>query len=151
MHAEINPFQPARFPAHGEVQIDWAGRILSIQARGPFNAEFMLRATQALAAIRAGRPVDGLYLELVHWIDSMLMPPEAWARLELSVQRYVDAGLHGRINLVVAAPDVEARWLMLPRMQAMWGQSRPVELFDDLESAQRRAEAVLAAWPPLPG
>ncbi|MBB5204732.1 hypothetical protein HNQ51_002046 [Inhella inkyongensis] len=150
MRAEINPFQSARFPAHGEVQIDWVGRMLCIRARGPFNAEFMLRATQALASIRTGRPADGLYLEWVHWMDSMLMPPEAWDRLALSVQRFVDADLHGRLNLVIAAPDVEARWLMLPRLQALWGQSRPVEVFDDLESAQRRAEAVLAAWPPLP-
>jgi hypothetical protein len=81
----------------------------------------------------------------------MLMPPEAWARLELSVQRFVEAGLHGRINLVVAEPDVEARWLMLPRMQGLWAQSRPVEVFEDLASAQRRAEELLADWPPFPG
>lgn len=149
MHAEVNPFQPARFPAHGEVEIDWIGRMLRVQARGPFNAEFMLRATQALAATRSARPADGLYLEWVHWMDSMLMPPEAWARFELSVRRYVAAGLHGRINLCIAAPEVEARWLMLPRMVALWGESRPVEVFENLADAQRRAQELLRAWPPL--
>ncbi|MBH9579219.1 hypothetical protein [Inhella proteolytica] len=147
MHAEINPWQPARFPAHGEVQIDWNDRLLLIQARGPFNAELMVRGTTAIADLRAARPADGRYVELVHWQDSMLMPPEAWVRFEKAVRLFVSAGLNGTHTLCVAAPEVEARWLMLPRMVALWEESRPVELFEQLEPALARARE-LTAEPP---
>jgi hypothetical protein len=140
MRVTLDTLKAHRFPGHGELSMDWEGAILHTQARGPFNLEMVQQGMRLLGALGSKLwPADDIVIELVHWHDSMLMPPDAIQYFEQKVMRFAESGRAPRHTLVVAAPDIEARWLMLPRVTKIWQRSRPVEVFESLEPALARA------------
>lgn len=151
MQVTLDTLRRHQFPAHGAMTVDWEGRLLHIQLRGPFNREMVRDGMRLLARLaRQMWPADGRIVELVQWHSSMLMPPEAIADFDRWVAEFAAQGFVPQRTLVVVQPDVEGRWLMLPRLAPSWQGSRPLEVFDDLAQALARAEALLDDLPPLP-
>jgi hypothetical protein len=146
MRVTLDTLKTHRFPGHGELTLEWAGALLHTQARGPFNLEMVEQGLKLMAALGAQCwPAEGLEVELVEWHESMLMPPEAWNLFERKLTRFADIGRVPRHTLLVAPPDIEGRWLMVPRVCALWERSRPVEVFEQLAPAAARASELLAA------
>lgn len=145
MHITLDTLKTHRFPGHGEITVDWAGGLLHTQVRGPFNFEMVQQGMRLIGSLGTELwPADGLVVELVEWHDSMLMPPEALRYVEDKLARFAATGRTPLCTLSVVPAEIEARWLMLPRIKAIWERSRPVEVFETLAPALARASELLA-------
>lgn len=109
-----------RFAAHGTFKIWTDGDILCYDATGPFNLE----ALQALAAARSqivaqwkpGRRVAAL----VHWHQSALMSPEAFAAYGEGLAKFHESANVPVALAWVAAPEVEGMGLMVDKFSTLF-------------------------------
>lgn len=151
MQVTLDTLKHHRFPPHGGMSVNWEGRLMHVQLRGPFNREMVHEGVALLDRMgRSAWPADGRLVELTQWHSSMLMPPDAVEDFRRAVDHFAEQGFNAQHTLIVAAPDVEGRWLMLPKLEPMWRRWRPLEVFDNLPDAMARAQALLQALPPLP-
>jgi hypothetical protein len=132
MHAKLNPWKPGRFPAHGELTVDWEGALMLSRMRGPFNTEAIREGMSLLAHVgQAQWPADGRVVEVVEWIGSMLMSPEALGWFGQCAQRFFDAGFTPVHTVVIAPLDVEGRSFVLPALLKVWTPAHPTTVFTD--------------------
>lgn len=135
----------SRFAPHGEFRIWTEGDVLCYDAIGPFNLE----ALQALATARVqivnawkpGRRVAAL----VHWHNSALMSPDAFAAYGAGLEKFHESANVPVALAWVAGPEVEGMQLMISRFQALFTRRKTnFRLFDSPEPARAWINACLA-------
>jgi hypothetical protein len=134
-----------RFASHGEIKIRTEGDILHYDAIGPFNIE----ALQALAAARTqivtqwrrGR----LVAAVVHWHNSALMSPEAFADFEGGLKKFYESTNTPVALAWISAPEVEGMSLMIAKFVDLFARHNVnFRLFEEKEAALAWVNACLA-------
>lgn len=139
-------FAASRFALHGRCRLTLEGRALRVEASGPFNIEFVQALGRMLDAAARCLPEDGRFVEWVALRDSLLMPPEAFELLRAYTLRAQRGGYRPQAMLLLVPAGTEGRELLLPRLQALWSASRPVQVFEDAAAAQAALQRRLAAF-----
>lgn len=129
-------FARSRFALHGKASVRVQGRVLRVDATGPFNLESVQAVCCMLDGAAPALPKDRCFIELIALHNSLLMPPEAFGLLRAFTAKSLRAGYRPLAMLLYVAPDAEGRDLLMPRLLALWNRSRPVQVFDRLADAE---------------
>lgn len=142
-------FDDAEFRAHGRTRVVMDGRLLRIDAWGPFNLELVQAQIRLLrSAIKPLLPPDGCFVEAISYHDSILMAEPAWQALERFVDGSVVMGICARQTLIQVEPEVEGAFLFAERLASIWARSRPVQLLRRADELDQAVSAALSALQP---
>lgn len=127
------------------------GRLLRIDAWGPFNLELVQAQIRLLRSeVKPLLPLEGGFVELIHYHESILMPEPAWQALQCFVDQSAALGFAAQTTLILLGEEVEGGFMFAERLASIWARSRPVQVLrraDELEEALQRVMAGL----PTPG
>jgi hypothetical protein len=144
-------FDDAQFRLHGRTRVHLDGRVLHVQAWGPFNLELVQAQSRLLRSqIGPNLPPDGQFFELISYFDSILMPEDAWACLYGMVDAAVAKGVKALGTVVCIGDEVEGSSFFADRLVATWGRSRPALRARNPAQAQALLAQLQAGAPPLP-
>ena len=125
-HFSSDQFAVSRFALHGRTEAQVQGRLLRCVQWGPFNLELVQAQCRLLNATGRYLPRDRLYVELIEFRDSLLMPAEAWACISDFIDQAVANGYCARATVLIADAHLEGFELFWKRCEALWSRSRPV-------------------------
>jgi len=141
-----NAFATGGFAPHGEFRIECLDGLLCYEAIGPFNLE----AVRALGparrqAFERWAPVPGARVGvLVHWQDSALMSPDAFAAYHAGLSAYAQSLAAPPVVAWVAEPELEGMDFMAERFAKVFADNRiEFQLFTDWHDAERWLRARL--------
>jgi hypothetical protein len=127
-----------RFQPHGASRFDRRGQVLILRSQGPFNAEHIQSLAPAFREYGGQLQREGPWATINVIGGSMMVTPEGLAMLRASAQWTHDQ--LGRVAAAyVALPGVEGRVIMESRIRASCDGIMPLEIFEDVESAERWA------------
>lgn len=111
-------FSGSVFRPHGRYSAKCEGRLVIMEASGPFNAEMLQAYHQATLPLLAKVRARGPYVTLTEYHDSMMMSPSV---VDLLAKSVAQANIEGNSALAVAyavEPSVEGRDLMIPLIES---------------------------------
>jgi hypothetical protein len=139
------PSGHAAFPPHGRSDFHADGAIIRVSVEGPFNVEGVDEFARKMLALYSTIPLDQPVVTLAELRRSVLMPPDAWARLEAHMQRARLGPPRVLATAWLVGPDVEGGSLMIPRARQMYADAgRAFEVFADPDAAILWAREQLA-------
>lgn len=144
-------FDNAQFRLHGRTRVHLDGRVLWVDAWGPFNLELVQAQTRLLRTqIGPNLPADGQFFEVISYFDSILMPEDAWDCLYGMVDAAVAKGVKALGTVVCIGDEVEGSSFFADRLVAVWGRSRPTLRVRNQREAQAALASLQIGTAPLP-
>lgn len=138
-------FDDAEFRSHGRTRVQLDGRLLRIEAWGPFNLELVMAQGRLLhSQVGPNLPPDGRFVEAISYYQSILMPEDAWQALYALVSLTVERGVCAAGTVIQVDESVEGAGLFAERLADAWRPSRPVRLVDSREAMDRAVAEALA-------
>lgn len=126
---------PPKFQPHGASRFERRGQILILRSEGPFNAEHIQSLAPAFREFGADLKRGGPWATINVISASMMVTPEGLAMLRASAQWTHDQ--LGRVAAAyVAMPGAEGRVIMEASILASCAGIMPIDIFDDVESAE---------------
>jgi hypothetical protein len=142
-------FDDAEFRAHGRTRVEVDGRLLRIDAWGPFNLELVQAQIRLLRSeVKPLLPLEGGFVELIHYHESILMPEPAWQALQCFVDQSAALGFGARTTLILVGEEVEGGFMFAERLASIWASSRPVQLLRRADELEQAVSAALSALQP---
>lgn len=139
-------FDDAEFRSHGRTRVQLDGRLLRIEAWGPFNLELVKAQGRLLhSQVGPNLPPDGRFVESISYHQSILMPEEAWQALYALVTLTVERGVCAQATVIQVDENVEGAGLFAERLAGAWRGSRPVQLVSSREALEQAVAEALAA------
>lgn len=133
------------FAAHGEFKLWVDGNILRYEARGPFNREALQALDVARGKLVAAWRPRGPVAAIVHWKESALMSPDAFAEYRAGLIRHQKAAKRPVALAWVAPPEVEGMNIMKDLFEDLFAERQTnYRLFDAEQPAQEWVNACLA-------
>jgi len=139
-----NDYRPGRFRPHGSAEVSFDGRIMRIESTGPFNAELMVAAGQAMRDVLKELPPTGPWWELVRLHGSALISMEVLPALEKLIVDLRQEGLKSEGTAIVASEDVDGFKLMIrPYLAVYASNGHQAEVFSNYVEAEEWLESRL--------
>lgn len=124
------------FRIHGRLLSSVSGRVLYMEATGPFNSEavnFMLATYRPLLEELAGK---GPYGHICTFHESMMFTSGAVQAFEDLIRAWKLSGILPSAVAHVAASDVEGRQIMVPIFARQFADLLPFRDFHTMEAAE---------------
>ena len=129
----------ARFPAHGTVDQSVApvpgGRVVYIDATGPFNREMVDRIREAHTPTFREAAVRGPFGHITTFHSSMLATPDAFTAFTALVAEWRAMGIVPTANAYVVGPEVEGATIVKPHYRRAW-DGTSFEIFEHRDEAE---------------
>ena len=141
------PSVPTAFPAHGAVEQAVApvpgGRVVYIEATGPFNREMVdvIRAIHTPTFRDAAALGSFGHISTFH--ESMLATPDAFAAFTALLADWKAMGILPTASAYVVAPEVEGRVFVEAHYRRAW-EGSPFEIFERRGDAEAWIARMLA-------
>lgn len=130
-------FTSGPFAPHGAMDVQIAGRLNILEAKGPFNLELIVAGDVAQEQLDAVLNARGRWGTVLVLKENALASPEAIAEIARIVQRRANKGIRPVAFALVVGPEVEGGALMQPHYLAAYASAGiPGRAFTDLESAK---------------
>lgn len=143
--AEAGSYAQTGFTPHGTMEIRKQGAIVTGQATGPFNTEFMLAYAAMWRQNLADWAGDGALAVHSIWAESMLTSPDALKVFDEMMGRAAHALPAQTLHVWTVPEGIEARLLMLPVWtRIMKTHGLRVQVFDSQAEAEAAIDAFLA-------
>lgn len=136
MKLDIQAFVPGPFQAHGQIELWRDGSLIRLRAQGPFNREAVLGLSRAMADLMQSNPPPAAFGYVLELSGTMITSPETMEEMERFLEQMAALGQTPLAVAYVVPPEVEARDIMLPLIEAMYRRhGRRFGAFDTLPSA----------------
>lgn len=143
-HGDARAPRGEHFRPHGRTRLWAEGAVVHVLAEGPFNMEAVDRFSDEMVALYRQLPAGQRFVNLTEFHGSMMATPEAWQHLATHLARVDASGLPLVATAWIAATDVEARSLFMPRGAALFAaRGRVFEVFDNAAQAEAWARRKL--------
>lgn len=130
-------FTSGPFAPHGAMDIQVAGRLNVLEAKGPFNLELVLAGDVAQEQLDTVLNARGRWGTVLVLKGSALASPEAISEIARIVQRRVELGIRPVAFALVVGPEVEGGALMQSHYLSAYASAGiPGRAFADLEQAK---------------
>lgn len=125
------------FAPHGVMDIQVAGQLNIMEAKGPFNTELVLAGDAAQEKLDAVLNARGRWGTVLVLKENALASPQAIAEIANILRRRVLKGIRPVAFALVVGPDVEGGALMQSHYLAAYASAGiPGQAFADLEPAK---------------
>lgn len=133
------------FKAHGKADYEVKGRVVYVQAVGPFNAELVPVISQTIAKLIGLLAQSGNWAQIVTFHNSAMGSPVAVGEFAVSLRaRYTNPATNPVVALVLR-PEVEGAGIMSPVIRKCYADAGvECNAFTRLEDAQQWVDALLA-------
>lgn len=130
-------FTSGPFAPHGAMDIQVAGRLNVLEAKGPFNLELVVAGDVAQERLDAVLNARGRWGTVLVLKENALASPEAIAEIANILQRRVQRGIRPVAFALVVGPEVEGGALMQSHYLAAYASAGiPGRAFTALEPAK---------------
>lgn len=150
MKLDIHAFVPGPFQAHGQIEMWREGPIIRLRAQGPFNREAVLGLRRAMVDLLQSDPPPPAFGYVLEMTGSMITSPESMEEMERFLAQMATVRQPPIAVAYVVPPEVEARDIMLPLIEAMYRRhGRRFGAFDTLACACAWTQEQLVSPPDL--
>ncbi len=148
MKLDIHAFVPGPFQAHGQIEMWREGPIIRLRAQGPFNREAVLGLRRAMVDLLQADPPPAAFGYVLELTGSMITSPESMEEMDRFLEQMAALRQPPQAVAYVVPPEVEARDIMLPLIEAMYRRhGRRFGAFDTLASACDWTQQQLVSGP----
>ena len=141
------PMAPTAFPAHGAVDQTVGsgpgGRIVYIDATGPFNREMVDQIRAAHTPTFRAAAALGPFGHISTFHESMLATPEAFSAFAGLLAEWKAMGILPTASAYVVGPEVEGRVFVEAHYRRAW-EGITFEIFDRRDDAEAWIARMLA-------
>lgn len=129
----------SRFAPHGKIEVWPEGAVIYYDISGPFNLEGIKAFGRTMASLLKNWQPAGPFASLSIWRGSMLTSVDAltaYAHLLEASRAHFPKEL---VNVWFVPEEIEGRYIMLPKWQALYDASGyPLEIFASEQAARER-------------
>ncbi|MBC7917373.1 MAG: hypothetical protein H7Y28_06160 [Rhodoferax sp.] len=133
------------FKAHGQADYEVHGRVVHVQAMGPFNAELVPAISQTIGKLIGPLAESGNWAQIITFRKSALCSPVSLQEFAASLKaRYTNPATNPVVALVMA-PEVEGAHIMPAMICKCYGDAGvECRAFTSRDDAQQWVESQLA-------
>lgn len=135
----------APFKAHGKAEYEVKGRVVYVQAVGPFNAELVPIISQTIARLIGPLTQSGNWVQIITFHNSAMGSPVAVSEFAVLLRaRHTNPATNPVVALVLR-PEVEGAGIMSPVIRKCYADAGvECKAFTRLEEAQQWVDTLLA-------
>lgn len=143
LRRNTDQFATGPFRPHGRIEIWAEGNVMRLEATGPFNKEAIIALGATWRALFAELPMRGPFAAIIVIRHSIMSSQEVLDAFGDFLRSGSQAGHPAAAVAYVAAPDIEGRSLILPKLADLYAATG--RLFASF-ATEAEAEDWMRAW-----